>query len=59
MSTETRDLLLFAVALIAVVASGYYYVAAVLDGDRPLSRAAAVGFFIFAVVAVVFFWRVL
>ncbi len=59
MSTETRDLLLLAVALFAVVASAYYYVAGVLDGDRLLSRSALVAFLLFAVLATVLLLRVI
>lgn len=59
MSTGTRDVLIFVVAIFAVAASAYYYVAAVLDQDRALSRAAVVAFFLFSVIAVVFLARFL
>jgi hypothetical protein len=58
-STGIRDFLILAVALFAMVASAYYYVVAVLDQDRALSRAAVVAFLIFGVMAVVFFARIL
>jgi hypothetical protein len=53
-STETRVLLLLGVALLATVGSVYYYVRAVLDQDRLLSRWSAVAFVVFGVLAVVF-----
>jgi NADH:ubiquinone oxidoreductase subunit 2 (subunit N) len=59
-SVETQDLLLFAVALLTAAGSAVFYVLAVLDEDRPLSRASALAFVVFgAVAAVMFFWRVL
>ena len=58
-STGIRDFLILAVALFAMAASAYYYVVAVLDQDRALSRAAVVAFLIFGVMAVVFFARIL
>jgi hypothetical protein len=57
-STGIRDFLILAVALFAMAASAYYYVVAVLDQDRALSRAAVVAFLIFGVMAVVFFSRI-
>ena len=59
MSTGTLDALLLAVALFAVAASAYYYVAGVLDGDRLLSRSATVAFVLFGVLAAVFLMRIL
>ena len=59
MSAETRDLLLLAIALLTMAGSAYYFVVAVLDGDRLLSRSAALAFFVFGVVAAVFFARLL
>ena len=53
MSAELTDLLLFAVALVAVLGCIYYYVQGVLHQDRLLSRASAVGLLIFGVLAVV------
>ena len=58
-STGIRDFLILALALFAMAASAYYYVVAVLDQDRALSRAAVVAFLIFGVMAVVFFARIL
>jgi len=56
-STGIRDFLILAVALFAMVASAYYYVAGVLDGDRLLSRSATVVFVLFGVLAAVpFIW---
>ena len=59
MSTGIRDVLILAVALFALAACAYYYVVAVLDQDRALSRAAVLAFFVFAVMVVVFFARIL
>ena len=56
---ETREIMLFVVALVAAAGSARYYVTAVLDGDRLLSRSAAVAFVVFGVAAVVFFVRIL
>jgi hypothetical protein len=36
-----------------------FFVMGVLDEDRRLSRAAAAAFFVFVLVAAVFFWRAL
>ena len=58
-STGIRDFLILAVALFAMAASACYYVLAVLDQDRALSRAAVVAFLIFGVMAIVFFARIL
>jgi len=58
-STGIRDVLILAVALFALAACAYYYVVAVLDQDRALSRAAVLAFFVFAVMVVVFFARIL
>ncbi len=58
-STGIRDFLILAVALFALAACAYYYVVAVLDQDRALSRAAVVAFFLFSVMAVVFLVRIL
>jgi hypothetical protein len=58
-STSTRDVLMLAVALLTTGGCGYYYVQAVLDEDRALSRAAAFAFFVFGVVSAVFIRRLL
>jgi hypothetical protein len=55
---ETLGLLLFAVALFAVVASLYYYIAGVLDGDQLLSRSS-VACVLFGVLAAVLLVRLL
>ncbi len=59
MSTGTRDLLLLVVALFAVAASAYYYVAGVLDNDRLLSRSSVVTFVLFGVLGVLLVARIL
>ncbi len=58
MSIQTRDLNLLAVAVFTTVGCAYYYVAAVVDENRALSRAA-LAFLFFGVVAAVFGMRVL
>ena len=59
MSTSTRDGLMLAVALISTAGCGYYFVQAVLDEDRLLSRVAALAFFVFGLVSTVLIWRLL
>ena len=54
MSTGTLDALGLGIAVLAGAGSVYFYIAASLDGDRALSRLAAVAFFVFGVVAGVF-----
>jgi hypothetical protein len=58
-SAETRDLIMFAVALVAVVGCMYYYVRGVIDEDRLLSRSAVVMFLLFGAVAAIMFVRIL
>jgi hypothetical protein len=55
-STRTWDLLFVGTAIIGALGSARYYVLAVLDKDRPLSRSAAAGFFVFTIAAVLYFW---
>ena len=59
MSPGTRDLVLFVVTLVTALGCARYYVVAVLDEDRPLSRAAALGVFVFGLAAAIFLVRVL
>ena len=59
MSAGTRDLVLFLVTLVTTLGCARYYVLAVLDGDRPLSRAAAVGFVVFCLATIFFLVRLL
>jgi hypothetical protein len=56
---RTQDFLVLAVALVTAVGCAYYYVVAVLDEHRALSRSAALAFFLFSLVAAVFFFRIL
>jgi hypothetical protein len=56
---KVQDLILLAVAVLAAVGCAYYYVVAVLDGHRALSRSAAVAFFVFSLIVAVYFRRVL
>jgi hypothetical protein len=58
-STRTWDVLFVGTAIIAALGCARYYVVAVLDKDRPLSRSAAAGFFVFTIAAVLYFWRFL
>jgi hypothetical protein len=41
------------------VGCAYYYIVAVLDGHRALSRSAAIAFFIFSLVVAVYFRKLL
>jgi hypothetical protein len=50
------DITLIVVALCAAGASAWYYVAAVVDRDRPLARMAGAAFFLFTTAALVYFW---
>ena len=59
MSDRTWDLVFIGGAIAAAVGCGYYYVQGVMDRDRLLARLAAVGFLIFSVAAVLYFWRFL
>lgn len=52
------DILLLAAALLCALGFARFYVRGVLDGDRMLARAAAVGFFVLGAAAVVALWRV-
>ena len=54
-----QDLVLLAVAILAALGCAYYYVVAVLDGHRALSRSAALAFFIFSLIVAVYVRRVL
>lgn len=53
------DLIVLMVAIVAALGCAYYYVAAVLDEHRALSRSAALAFFLFSLVVAVFFRKVL
>ena len=59
MSTRTLDALFIGGAIFAALGCARYYVVAVLDKDRLLSRAAAAGFFLLSIAAVLYFWRFL
>jgi len=54
-----HDLLLLMVAIIAAVGCAYYYVVAVLDRHRALSRPAALAFFVFSLIVAVYIRRLL
>ena len=58
-SVRTQDFILLALAIVTAVGCAYYYIVAVLDEHRALSRSAALAFFLFSVVAAVFFRRIL
>ena len=53
-----RDFILLVVALLAAVGCAYYYVVAVLDGHRALSRSAALAFFVFSLIVALYFRRI-
>ena len=59
MGSTVQDLLLLMVAIIAAVGCAYYYVVAVLDKHRALSRSAALAFFIFSLIVAVYIRRML
>jgi hypothetical protein len=52
-----QDAVVITTALICAIGNGYLFVAAVHDGHRGLYYATAVAFFIFSLVAAVFFVR--
>jgi hypothetical protein len=54
-----QDFLLLAVAILAAMGCAYYYVVAVLDGHRALSRSAALAFFVFSLIVAVYVRRLL
>ena len=56
MSPRALDIIFVSVALLGALGSACYYVAAVLDRDRPLSRAAAAGFVGFCIAVVLYLW---
>jgi hypothetical protein len=56
---RAQDFILLVVAILAAAGCAYYYVAAVLDGHRALSRSAAVAFFVFSLLVAVYFRKVL
>jgi hypothetical protein len=57
--SRTLDFLVLLVAIAAAVGCAYYYIVAVLDGHRALSRSAALAFFIFSLVVAVLFRKLL
>ena len=59
MGAKVQDFILLAVAILAAVGCAYYYIVAVLDGHRALSRSAAVAFFVFSLLVAVYFRKVL
>lgn len=59
MSDRTWDIVFMGVAVFAALGCGYYYVAGVIDRDRGLARLAAIGFFLFSIAAMLYYWRFL
>lgn len=59
MGAKVQDFLLLAVAILAAMGCAYYYVVAVLDGHRALSRSAALAFFVFSLIVAVYVRRIL
>ena len=59
MGAKGQDFLLLAVAILAAMGCAYYYVVAVLDGHRALSRSAALAFFVFSLIVAVYVRRIL
>jgi len=58
-SARTWDALLFVAALLCAAGFARYYVRGVLDGDRTLARAAAVGFLVLGAAVIVTLLRVI
>jgi hypothetical protein len=58
-SLSAQDLIVVSTAVICAIGNGYLFVAAVHDDHRSLYRAAGVAFFVFSLVAAVFFLRTL
>ena len=59
MTLSAQDLIVISTALVGAIGNAYLFVAAVHDGHRSLYRAAGVAFFVFSLVAAVFFVRAL
>ena len=59
MGSTVQDLLLLIVAIIAAVGCAYYYVVAVLDRHRALSRSAVLAFFVFSLIVAVYIRKLL
>ena len=59
MGARAQDFLLLVVAILAAVGCAYYYVVAVLDRHRALSRSAALAFFVFSLIVAVYVRRIL
>lgn len=59
MGPRVQELIVLAVALFAAVGCAYFYVVAVLDQHRALSRSAALAFFVFSLIFAVFIRRIL
>jgi hypothetical protein len=57
--STVQDLLLLIVAIIAAVGCAYYYVVAVLDRYRALSRSAVLAFFVFSLIVAVYIRKLL
>jgi hypothetical protein len=56
---KVQDFLLLAVAILASVGCAYYYVVAVLDRHRALSRSAALAFLVFSLIVAVYLRKIL
>jgi len=52
------DIVLLVAALLCAAGFAWYYVRGVLEGDRTLARAAAVGFFVLGAAVIVALLRV-
>jgi hypothetical protein len=55
-SPRALDIIFVSVALLGALGSVCYYVAAVLNRDRPLSRAAAAGSVGLCIAVVLYLW---
>ena len=59
MSARTWDVFLLAAALLCAAGFARFYVRGVLEEDRTLARASAVGFFVLGAAAIVSLLRIL
>ena len=59
MTTRVWDIIFMVTALSSAIIGAYSYVAGVLQRDRYLARIGAVGFFLFSMAAVLYYWKFL
>jgi hypothetical protein len=59
MRTSLWDIVFEVAAVFGALVGAVYFALAQRDGDRRLAGAAAVGFSLFSIAAVLYFWRFL